>query len=102
MSISILIAYDAKAFAGTRSLALDAKHSNAAGGVATRDGGSTCLPAEAREGGGVGLERLGEKLKRDFPLELGILGEEDFAPTALASSARLTPASGLISRLSNL
>ena len=37
------------------------------------------FPPQTRERGGVALERFGQKLQRHFPLELGILGEEDFS-----------------------
>ena len=37
------------------------------------------LSPEASEGGGVVLQRLGQKLECDFPLEISIVGEEDLS-----------------------
>ena len=43
------------------------------------------FPPQTRERGRVALERFGQELQRIFPLELGILGEEDFAHAAFSN-----------------
>ena len=42
------------------------------------------FPTKASKGGRVSPESLGQKLERDFPLELGILGKKNLTHAALA------------------